>query len=265
MPTLTIDVRAALRDRFRDAFGERLHRLILYGSYARGDATPQSDVDVLVVLTGDTTPADTKTAHEVMHALREKYSAHVSPIVASRERFDTYNQPLYRNVREDGELLFPENAPAVSTALQHHTYPSDISPRGMKQATEDSLDRAHQSLRSARVVLDEADDPNAAVSSAYYAMLHAARAALNEAGEAPKSHRGVQHQLRETYVTGGPLDGHYHSLLSRAEDKRLEADYDASPSITLDEAEQWLHRAEDFVDTVESMLPDAASNDDSAS
>ena len=55
MPTLTINLRAALRDRFRDAFGERLHRLILYGSYARGDATPQSDIDVLVVLTGDTT------------------------------------------------------------------------------------------------------------------------------------------------------------------------------------------------------------------
>ena len=39
---------------------------------------------------------------------------------------------------------------------------------------------------------------NRAVSGAYYAMLYAARAALNEAGKAPKSHQGVQHQLWET-------------------------------------------------------------------
>ena len=50
MPTLTANLREALRNRFRDTFGERLHRLILYGSHARGDATEDSDIDLLVVL-----------------------------------------------------------------------------------------------------------------------------------------------------------------------------------------------------------------------
>ncbi|PSR00113.1 MAG: hypothetical protein BRD51_00890, partial [Bacteroidetes bacterium SW_11_64_17] len=174
MPTLTADLREALRDRFRDAFGERLHQLILYGSYARGDATPQSDVDVLVVLTGDTTPADTKTAHEVMHALREKYGAHVSPVVASRERFDTYNQPLYRNVRAEGELLVPADEPQAESALHQHTYPQNVSSRGMQEATEDALTRAQNNLDGARRDF-EAEDYNRAVSGAYYAMLYAAR------------------------------------------------------------------------------------------
>ena len=258
MPTLTTDLRAALRDQFRDAFGERLHRLILYGSYARGDATPQSDVDVLVVLTGDTTPADTKTAHEVMHALREKYGAHVSPVVTSRERFDTYNQPLYRNVRAEGKLLVPADEPEAESALHHHAYPQNVSSRGMEQATEDAFDRAQRALERAHRNL-EAGDPNAAVSASYYAMLYAARAALNEAGKAPKSHSGVQHQLHKTYVQDGPLDAHYHSLLSQAEDDRLDADYELSPSFTAEKAEQWIARAEDFVETIEAILLDASS------
>ena len=34
----------------RARFGERLHEVVLFGSYARGDADEDSDVDVLVVI-----------------------------------------------------------------------------------------------------------------------------------------------------------------------------------------------------------------------
>jgi len=256
--TLASDLRDALRDRFRAAFGDRLHRLVLYGSHARGDATPQSDIDVLVVLEDGRDRSDREQAHEVMHRLREEYGEHVSPLVTSRERFDTYNQPLYRNVREEGELLVPPNDPDAELALQRHTYPPNISPRGMKQATEDALNRARKNLDGARRDLD-AGDYNRSISGSYYTMLYAARAALNEAGEAPKSHSGARHQLRETYVQDGPLDAHYHGLLSQAEDDRLDAEYELSPSFTAEKAEQWIARAEDFVETIEAILLDASS------
>ncbi|MFB6231531.1 MAG: HEPN domain-containing protein [Salinibacter sp.] len=264
MPTLTADLRDALRDRFRDAFGERLHRLILYGSHARGDATEYSDIDVLVVLNEAPDSSDRERAHEVMHTLREEYDAHVSPLVTSRERFDTYNQPLYRNVREEGELLVPPNNPEAESAFHHHTYPSKTGPRGMQEATEDALTRARNNPDGAWRDF-EAGGYNRTVSGAYCAMLYAARAALNEAGKAPKSHQGVQHQLWETYVRDGPLDATYHRLLSEAEGERLDADCERTPSFSAEEAEQWIARAEDFVDTVEAMLLDAADDDDSAS
>jgi uncharacterized protein (UPF0332 family)/predicted nucleotidyltransferase len=250
---LASDLRDALRDRFRAAFGERLHQLILYGSYARGEATPRSDVDLLVVLDGEVGRDEREQAYALMHEFFETYDVDVSPLVTARDRFETYNQPLYRNVRAEGELLVPEGSPEADAALKQHTYSINRSPRGMKEVTEDALDRARESLDTAQLLL-EAGKVHSSISAAYYAMLYAARAALNEAGEAPKSHKGVQHQLREVYVVDGPLDAKYHSLLCDAEDKRLEADYEVMPSFTEEDAEEWSRRAEDFVDTIEAML-----------
>jgi uncharacterized protein (UPF0332 family)/predicted nucleotidyltransferase len=264
MPTLTTDIRDALRDRFRDAFGDRLHRLVLYGSHARGDATPESDIDILVVLDREPDRADREQAHEVMHHFTDEYGLNVSPLVTHRERFETYNQPLYRNVREEGELLMPANDAEAATAFHQHTYPTTRSSRGMKEATEDALERARGHLEWTQRDL-EMKDYNRAIHDAYYAMLYAARAALNEAGKAPKSHKGVQHELRETYVETGRLDARYHSMLSQAEGDRLDADYELSPSFTEDDAEEWIAKAEDFVDTLEALLLDDASGENGAS
>jgi uncharacterized protein len=43
---------AELRRHLEALYGPRLVHLVLYGSQARGDAEPSSDIDVLVVLQG---------------------------------------------------------------------------------------------------------------------------------------------------------------------------------------------------------------------
>ena len=39
-----------LRSHFEQLYGDRLTQMVIYGSQARGDAHPDSDIDVLVIL-----------------------------------------------------------------------------------------------------------------------------------------------------------------------------------------------------------------------
>ena len=51
-------VLGALRGQFRELYGDRLVKILLYGSQARGDATRWSDIDLLVVLKGRVRPGE---------------------------------------------------------------------------------------------------------------------------------------------------------------------------------------------------------------
>ncbi len=58
LPSRVRDAVCDARTRLAALYGERLARVVLYGSHARGDARPDSDVDLLVVLRGDVAPVD---------------------------------------------------------------------------------------------------------------------------------------------------------------------------------------------------------------
>jgi len=47
-----------LREEGQKIYGKRLKSIILYGSWTRGDATDESDIDVLVVLEGRVIPGE---------------------------------------------------------------------------------------------------------------------------------------------------------------------------------------------------------------
>ncbi|MEG4505403.1 nucleotidyltransferase domain-containing protein [Microcoleus sp. F6_B4] len=47
-----------LRSHFEQLYGDRLTQMVLYGSQARGDARPDSDIDILVVLKGQVNPGE---------------------------------------------------------------------------------------------------------------------------------------------------------------------------------------------------------------
>jgi uncharacterized protein len=63
--TLSSDERRLIADlagRLRTRYGDRLERFVIFGSRARGDASEESDIDLLVLLEGPPESADREIA-----------------------------------------------------------------------------------------------------------------------------------------------------------------------------------------------------------
>ena len=95
-----------LRRRFRDHYRTRLEKLVLFGSRARGDADPDSDIDVLVVLAGTVdglTEIDDTIG--IVADVSLKHDCVVTCVFVSNEEYRTRQSPLMMNVRREGISL----------------------------------------------------------------------------------------------------------------------------------------------------------------
>jgi predicted nucleotidyltransferase len=96
-------VLAELRHRLEELYGDRLVRLVLFGSQARGTASTDSDVDVLVVLRGPVAPStEIHRASPVTAAVSLENEVVISCVYVSEERYKVDSGPLLLNVRAEG-------------------------------------------------------------------------------------------------------------------------------------------------------------------
>jgi predicted nucleotidyltransferase len=92
-----------LRHQLEALYGTRLVRMVLYGSRARGDAEPDSDIDVLIVLQGSVFPGEeiTRTS-DIIASLSLTHGIVLSRAFISSDRFEREQSPLLINVRREG-------------------------------------------------------------------------------------------------------------------------------------------------------------------
>jgi predicted nucleotidyltransferase len=97
------EILTELRRYLEALYSNRLFQVILYGSQARGDAQPDSDIDVLIVLKEpvDFVAEVENTSHFVTD-LCLKYNVLISCAFVSRERFQQEKGGFFRNVRREG-------------------------------------------------------------------------------------------------------------------------------------------------------------------
>ncbi len=94
---------AELRVQLEQLYGDRLERLVLYGSQARGDAEPDSDIDVLVVLRGEVSPGEeTARISDARAAICLKHNVVICCAYVSADRYASGQSPLLLNVRREG-------------------------------------------------------------------------------------------------------------------------------------------------------------------
>ena len=92
-----------LRRRLETLYGPRLVKMILYGSQARGDAEPGSDIDVLVVLQGLVQPGEEiQRTGATVAELSLRFDEVINCVFVDERRFVNRNGPFLRNVRREG-------------------------------------------------------------------------------------------------------------------------------------------------------------------
>ena len=95
-----------LIDELKKLYGDSLSCVILYGSKARGDATEDSDIDIMIVLKD--VKDKSKELEKVIKLTTEidfRYETLISVTLQSDEEYLKKRSPLLLNVRKEGIVL----------------------------------------------------------------------------------------------------------------------------------------------------------------
>jgi predicted nucleotidyltransferase len=97
------ELRAEIRKRLFEAHQNRLRGIVLYGSLARGRTTPQSDIDLLVLLDEPINyGADLERNIRALYPLSLQIGKRISPKPVAASRYEHLDCPLYINAHREG-------------------------------------------------------------------------------------------------------------------------------------------------------------------
>ncbi|MEW6620702.1 MAG: nucleotidyltransferase domain-containing protein [bacterium] len=84
-------------------YGKRLKNLLLYGSWARAEATDDSDIDLAVVFDGEITPGnEIDRMIDIIMEINLKYGVLISVYPVSERDYFALKSPLLMNIRREG-------------------------------------------------------------------------------------------------------------------------------------------------------------------
>lgn len=89
--------------RAQSLYGDRLKCLLIYGSFARNEATADSDIDLAVVLSGDVVPGkEIDRMIDIITDVNLDYGVLLSVYPVSETDYHSRNSPLLINIRREG-------------------------------------------------------------------------------------------------------------------------------------------------------------------
>ncbi|MEW6356178.1 MAG: nucleotidyltransferase domain-containing protein [Planctomycetota bacterium] len=103
VPKSIVPILRELKKRLRRLYGNRLKNVVLHGSYARGDFTSGSDIDVIVVLDGlRSTCQEISRCSDALGDLELEFDALISILPIDAEDFEKRELPVLLTARKEG-------------------------------------------------------------------------------------------------------------------------------------------------------------------
>ena len=90
----------------QNVLGDKLHQIILYGSYARGDYDNESDIDMMVL--ADVSETELKNYRKQVNRVASKIGLNhdimITIVLKNKKFVDSHQEvlPFYRNVANEG-------------------------------------------------------------------------------------------------------------------------------------------------------------------
>lgn len=92
-----------VKEKLKEIYGDRLKGIILYGSYARGDFTDGSDIDLIILLEDmEESSTGRKKYFDAICELDLKYDTVISIIPFKEEEYRIRRLPIILNVKKEG-------------------------------------------------------------------------------------------------------------------------------------------------------------------
>lgn len=109
MPDHVSQIVYCFSQELKKILGNQLSKVIVYGSYARGDYNDRSDVDVMVLvkMPDEEIRAIKNDVYDIAFDIELSTGIEISPIIKNEDQYEYWvdTLPFYRNVREEGVVI----------------------------------------------------------------------------------------------------------------------------------------------------------------
>ena len=109
MPMVVHDIIISFANVVKKILGDDLKKIILYGSYARGDYSENSDIDIMVLttLTDSEIERVESKIYDLAFDFLMDYGVDISVVIKNENQFNYWlgALPFYDNVQREGMVL----------------------------------------------------------------------------------------------------------------------------------------------------------------
>ena len=232
MPDLEVILERFKKHLLSSAVRDSIGKIILFGSHAKGTAVPDSDIDILLVLT-DGLEAEKSVLNEVYEFMTEQ-RASLEVVTSSVTEFFFSPDYFLRNISHYGREVYSMSEEELKLAAV----------RELKGLAEEYLESAEEVLDRGRLRL--------AVDAAYNPCELAAKGLiLLKQDDLPGSHGGVVSSFGQLYVKTGEVEKQTGRDLNLALKLRNEARYKPGALLRRENAVELLSLARRLLEFIE--------------